>query len=281
MGTQVRLVDKTTDKDGNQIQNLKYYGNMSENAELKFDPLPFEAFGKMARTTNRALSTAIKEYYGKIFHDLRGAYIAYVPGAMAPFVTELYFAKNSAPMPTGKIENLTDLTTINRDRNNLFYQKQVVDNKAVGKHYTLNEQTKLLLGDIMFGGKDACKPNNNKWNQYINEVWVPTGDFTFNPRAGELLLRVSGCFDIHRILTKIYGTAMVTRTVVEDDGSGEPKAKNFSAEGAYEARFIKYAFNEPNVFVMNIEQFDKSAVEEMTVRENPIRRNMVSGVVYY
>jgi hypothetical protein len=144
----------------------------------------------------------------------------------------------------------------------------------------LNDQTKLLLSDIMFGGRDANKPTNGRWNQYISEVWVPTSDWTFNPRAGELLIKVAGCFDIRRVLQKLFGNNMVTKTETYRDGDSA-KAKNYSSEPAYEARFIKYVYNEPNVFIMNIEQFDKSAVEEINVKENPIRRSTVSGVIYY
>lgn len=282
MATLNNISDRTKDKDGNDLANLKMYNGISENARLEWDSLTFEAFGKIERTTNRALSTTIREYLSKTFHDIRGVNILYNPGPgnNQPFVLEMYFAKNQAPLADGKIENLTDITVAAKGTS-LYYQKQVVDNKAAGKHYTLNDETKVLLGDLMFGGKDANKPNNGRWNQYISEIWVPSSDFTFNPRAGELLLKVSGCFDIHRILQKLYGNTMITKTQGFTDDQGNTKARNFSSEAAYEVRFIRFAYNEPTVFIMNIEQFDKSAVEEMTVKENPIRRATVSGVVYY
>ena len=273
------LVDPIT-KGEDAPNNMKFYGELSEKARLEWDPLPFEAFGKIMRTSNRAIATAIREYYAKTFHDICGVNLMYTPGPQAPFVFEFYFAKNANPKPDDKIENLSDLTVATGDKTNLFYQKQIVDNKAAGKHYTLNEQTKLLLSDIMFGGRDANKPNNGRWNQYISEVWVPNSDWTFNPGAGKLLIKVAGCFDIHRVLQKLFGNSMVTKTLNYADDGGI-KAKNYSSDPAYEARFIKYAFNESNVFIMNIEQFDKSAVEEMTTKENPIRRSTASGVIYY
>ena len=285
------VIDKRYQADTNDDPNvnvdelnnkLKMYGSLSEKAKLDWDPLTFNSFGKLMRTSNRQLATAVREYYGKTFHDIRGVNLSYVSGIQAPFVFEFYFAKNNAPKPDGKMDNLVDLTTPTKgDQLSYYYQKQIVDNKAAGKHYTLNDETKLLLGDIMFGGKDGNKPNNGKWNNYIQEVWVPTSDWTFNQRAGELLIKVSGCFDIRRILQKLFGNSMVTRTEVTKDANGSSKIVNHSAEPGYEARFIKYAWNEPSVFIMNIEQFDRAAVEEITTKENPIRRSTVSGVVYY
>lgn len=278
------VFDDTTDNEGNRKTNLKYYDGLSENAKLEFDPITFESYGKFARTTNRQLATIIREYYSKTLHDLRGVNIVYNPSApAAPFELIMYFAKNSLPKPDGKIDNLSDLTVVqNTEKTSLYWMKKAVDNKAGGKHYTLNDATKLLLGDIMWGGKDANKPNNNgRWSTFISEVWVPTSDWTYNPKAGELLIEVKGCFDFHRVLKKIFGNTMVTKTEVYTDDEGQSRAKNFTAEAAYEARFIKYSVNEPNVFTMNIEQFDKAAVEEIVGRENPVRRATISGVVYY
>ena len=277
------VYDSTTDNEGNNIPKLKYFGDLSENAKLEFDPLTFEAYGKFMHTTNRQLATIIKEFYGKTFHDLRGVNITYNPGnPRAPFDVIMYFAVNALPKPEGKINNLTDLTVAqNGDKTSLYWMKKAVDNKAGGKHYTLNEQTKLLLGDIMYGGKDANKPASGCWNGFITEVWVPTSDMTYNPRAGELLIEVKSCFDFHRVLKKIFGNTMVTKTDLYTDADGQTKAKNFSAEAAYEARFVKYALNEPNVFIMNVEQFDKVGVEEAAGRENPVRRSAVSGVIYF
>jgi len=274
------VTDIRTDKEGNPIKNLKTYDQFSENAYATFDPITFNSFGNIMRTTNRNLATIIKENYQKIFHDLRGVYIAYYPGSPAPFMVEFYFAKNIAPKPEDKIANLKDLTVMDAQHNNLYYQKQVLNNKVGGKHYTLNDDTKIILGDIMFGGKDANKPNQAKWNNFIEEVWVPTVDQTFRPGSGELLIKVSKCFDIHRILQKVMPEHMLWKIENKDDGAGNSKAVVSTAVAKYECRFIKFTYNDPFVFIMNIEQFDKNAVEEMTASENPTQR-IVSGVVYY
>lgn len=255
-----------------------FYGPFSENAHLEWDPLNFKAFGKMARTTNKDVALALKEYYGKTFHDLRGVNLTYTPGSAAPFFVEFYFAKNYAPCPEGKIENLRDLTVLDANRNSLYYQKKLVDNKATGKHYTLNDETRLLLADIMFGGvnnKDN-EPTKNKWNNYISEIFVPVNDPSYHQRAGDLLIRVAGCFDFHRILQKLYGSVMVTDTI-----SREGRTTNYTADAFYEARFIRYVPQESSVFIMNIEQFDRSATEEFIIKENPVQRTAINGVSFF
>ena len=277
----VNVIDHTTDKDGNEIQGLKYYGRFSQNAYVDPDAISFKSFGKIMRTTNQELSLALRMMYQKTFHDLRGVFIRYNPGpGNAPFVTEFYFAKNANPCPKDKIQNLVDLTSVS-DKSNMFYKKQVVDNKANGHRYTLNEETKLLLSELMFGGKQANNPKSNKWNNYIKEVWVPNTDPTWNMHSGEQLVHVVGCFDFHKILQKIYGNTMVVQTVNRQEDDGTVKAKNLASNAAYEARFIKFTYNDPAVFIMNIEQFDKEEVDHLNAVENPIRRSVVSGVLYY
>ena len=70
MATLANVVDRTKTKDGKDIENLKWYGNLSENARLEWEPLLFESFGKLMRTSNRSIATAVKEYYAKTFHDI-------------------------------------------------------------------------------------------------------------------------------------------------------------------------------------------------------------------
>ena len=274
------VVDSRVDRDGKEIKDLKIYGELSENAELQWEPTPYRAFGKIMRATNSGLSTAIREYYAKTFHDIRGVYIAYDP-ARLNFILQLYFSKNALPCPEGKIENLRDLTVNSNGSSNLYYQRQLIDNKASGKHYTLNDQTKILLSDIMFGGRQANKPNNNKvWNNCIKEVIVPMNDSTYAPRAVEVLVLVSGCFDFRRVLSKLFGNQMIAETKYTTKEDGTVRATNVTVEAAYEARFIKNMINDPNTFIINIEQFDKGSVEEISFKENPVRP-AYNGVIYY
>ena len=275
------ILERTTDKDGTALEPKIDFGNgLNENCELYWEPSPFVSFGKIMRTTNRDLSICIKNYYAQTFHDLRGVYIMWDG---VNFNTEMYFSKNMEPKPADKIDNLVDITAAPKSGASLYALKQAVDNKTAGKRYTLNDQTKLLLSDICYGGRNNAKPQNTKfWQSRIREIWIPSTDTFYNPRAGQLVLSVSGCFDIHRILSKLFGKRMVVETsMYHDDASGKDKAQNRSSDAAYEARYIRPVINEPHVFVMNIEQFDKPAVEKITTIENPIRPLIHSGIVYF
>ena len=286
MSTQTKyenVVSREEVTEGTDQSQVKMYDDLPETAELQWNPIGYKAFGKIMRTTNRAIATAIREYYAKTFHDLRGVNIMYDP-SHAQFVTEFYFAKNMTPCPENKLENLRDLTVISgQDRHNLYFQKQIVDNKGFGKHYTINDKTRLLLSDIMYGGKAANKPNSKVWNQphVIDEIRTPSTDVTYDMRRSfNILVRISGVFDFRRILTKLFGTKMIIETKPYTDEQGNTRTKNVSVEAAYEARYIKPVPNEAFVFIMNIEQFDKSAVEELVLKENPVRPVM-NGIIYY
>ena len=274
------VVDKSsTDPD----YKGKLYGDLSltENAKLMWEPLTFQAYGKISRTTNRSLATQIREYLAKTFHDIRGVNISYVPGRKDPFNVEIFFAQNGMPLKPDdhKIKNVVD-TTFAGNKNSLYYRKKALDNRIMGKHYTINDETKLLLADFCYGGKKANLPNNNKWKRFIEEVWVPTSDWTFNPRASECLIKVSGCFDLKRFLKRLYGNNMVTKTEVYKENNKE-KYRNYSSAAEYFPRFIEYMKNEPTVFIINIEQFDPEAVEKFILNENPFQRAMSGGIIYY
>lgn len=271
------VVTKVTEGSNTQP---RMFGILPENSKLMWDSVPFEAFGRIMRTTNRDIALAIKLLYEKTFHDLRGVYISW-DGKQ--FITELFFAKNMAPKPDNKIENLIDVTTRTSGQS-LFDLKQIIDNKASGKKYILNDETKLLLSDIVYGGEQNGKPDNRKiWNdRTVMPIRVPSGDPFYNPNACQIVLRVTGIFDFHRILTKLFGSRMVIKTeVVNDPSSNKPKMQNISADAAYEARYIKPVINEPYVFIMNIEQFSKAKVESIIMQENPVRPLYANGIMCF
>lgn len=286
MATQfINVVDKTTDDNGVQLNNLNYYGELSENARLKWTPYPFKPLGRVARATSSAMAATIRQYYAETFHDLRGVNITYEPMNRV-FVTEFYFGKNLAPKPENKIENLVDLMApTNTNRDNLYYRRQVINNRISGKHYTLTDQTKLLLSDVMYGGRKANKPNNKVWNRAIQEITVPSANATFNPKSVELLVKVAGCFDFNKILYKLFGPDMMVGIEVYNDPANSGNANNTRgkinmAHAVYRAKFEKYYPNQPGVFIMNIEQYDEDKVRELTLMENPVRP-AAGGIIYY
>ena len=275
------IMERTADRDGNALQpHVEYGDGLNDCCELVWTPANFVSFGKLMRTTNRDLSLAIKNYYAQTFHDIRGVYIAWDG---VNFSVDMYFSKNMEPKPADKIDNLIDITAAPKSGASLYALKQAVDNKTAGKRYTLNDQTKLLLSDVCFGGKNNAKPQNIKfWQSRIREVWIPATDTFYNPRAGQLILSVTGCFDLHRILSKMFGRRMVVETLLaKEENSNNTKVQNRTSDAAYEARYIRPVVNEPYTFIMNIEQFDKSAVERITTAENPIKPLVHSGLFYF
>lgn len=261
------------------------YGNarLSEFARAEFDPAIFTSFGNFARTNSRDLSTLIKENYQKVFHDLKGVYVSYVPGSPQPFVVSFFFSKNREACPSGKIVNLKDLTVITSGgQNNLFDKMQALQHKARKEQFTINDETKVILSDIMFGGRDANKPSfTKKWNAYISQIYQPSNNPVYYNNSGELVVVVSGCFDIHSILRKIMPPTMTTSTFGQQDPvTGKVTCKNVVANAGYDLRFIKYDQRDPNLFYMNIEQYDRDGVEKIYREENPIRP-VQSGVLFY
>ena len=275
------VYDYRTDDQGQELANLKDYGGFSQNAQIQFDPIPYTAFCKIMRMDSQQLSLIIKESYAKIFHDLRGVFLNYVPGSRHPgIVMDMYFSKNAAPKPDDKIANLQDLTDVNRRKATTFEKQQFLNNLSGGKKYVLTDQTKILLADIMYGGKQAKenRPDNNRWATISQQIWQPTQDQLYRPNSGELMIKLSGVFDIYSVLKKIFGKRMITRTeACVDQSTGKAAMKNTQAECKYEIRFIKYSINKPYTFIVDIEQFDNQAVEEIVVRENPAQRFIQTG----
>ena len=272
------VFERTEDQQKQPLPvTANYKFGFTNNTEIVWDPITFSAFGRIMRTTNQDISVLIKEYYGKTFHDLRGTFIQWDGQQM---ILTIYFSKNMEPCPEGKIENLVDISAASNG-NNYFVMKQAIHNKAMGKRYSLNDETKLLLSDICYGGRQQAKPNNTKfWNQAISDMWLPTADPFYGPRTGQLLLCVRGCFDFHRVLSKLFGRRMVVETTKQQEGSEIIETNHYS-NAAYEARYIKPVPNNPNVFVMHIEQFDKNAVDRIMVQENPVQPLRANGIVCF
>ena len=280
----VNVVEPIVDATQNN-QQLKMYGSISDNAELKWDPLPFSAFGKIMRTNNKKVSTWIKHYYQQTFHDLKGVYVSYDP-SRGIFPVDFFFSKNALPCPEDKIENLIDVTVPNNGHDasrNFFWKKQIIDNRSSGKKYELSDQTKILLSDVTMGGK-ANGPTNKIWNRpdVVSQLPPqPIYDNSYNSRAFEILIRVGGIFDFRSILRKMFGRTMVVETTAVVDEQGRSKIKNIVARALYEARYIRPIVNNSYEFIMNIEQFDEEQVKKLNLEENPVRMYAPGTIVYY
>jgi len=251
-------VDKTAGFDGTEY--------------LQFQPIPFTAFGKIARINSGELSKYIRLAFSKTFHDLKGVNIVFMGGDR--FGVEFWFQDNTAPVPEGKIKNLVPITVQPKDvRNNLYYMSRAIQNKKDGITYGLSYETRVLLGNFMFGGRDAMRPDNKKWEtkkdtMAIVSEWhtsVPAGMMFAGNNIEQSFIKVTG-LDLRTIVRALYGNTIITRTEHEPDGD-----KNYKSTARYEVRFIKA--NPDRTFIMNIEQFDEAAAKQYACMENPPQLN--------
>lgn len=261
----------------NNTKNPIEYGMEFDGSEsIKWQPEPFEAFGKTTRKNSAELSREIYAHFSQTFHELKGCNMVVL--ANGQIAVEMFFERNTEALPDGKIMNLDSLVDPvgSGSRANLYERMQVTQNRRMGKTFTLNNETKLLLSKFMYGGKNANLPNNNKvWGNenVLREVHIPVTDpYRRGYNTDRILVRVSG-LDIRRILQELYGRDIVTKTVANESGD-----TNYRSEARYEVRFIKAMVD--GSFIMNIEQFDSAATEKIFMQENPIPQQYLGVQMY-
>lgn len=242
--------------------------NEEKELHLQWEARPFRPFGKTTRINSKQLSIDIKEQFQQTFHELAGCLVTFSRN----FEVTLFFEKNVEACPEGKITSLVDFTNPQGlNRSNLMDGMRYLNNKTSGKTFELNSETKALLSDFMFGGRNA----NRDWKQLVSERRMPTDPYNMNPnmpRGERILIAVTG-FDIRRIIEAMYGSVMVTDTY-EEDG----QIINVTAKAMYEVKYAKP--KNDGTFMINIEQFDVKKVEELTREENPVINNGYGFMMY-
>lgn len=270
-------VKTVTTKDGEK--EPKMIGNLPENSVFEFEPTPFDKVGEFTRTTNKKLCMLIKAKFSQTFHDLRGVMIHFRGGQ---FITEFYFEQNADPLKPGQIHNLENLVTQVNNSKSFLPGQQAISNKLNGRMFTLNDETKLLLSDFMMGGRRANHPNDKgKWDKNIKIVDSQIRVGGMNPlyptTAHEVYVMVTG-LDLRRLLKGVvYGETMVTETKTNADG----KTVNLTATAFYEPRYMRPLPSVDELFAINVDRFDKAAVEKSIIEENPTIYNAPNGVAFY
>lgn len=270
------VTNKNKETNNNPKNPIEYGIDFDGTEEIKWQPEPFESFGKTTRINSADLSRRIYNHFKQTFHELKGCNMIVLPNAQ--IAVEMFFERNTEPLPDGKIMNLDSLIDPvgAGSRNNLYERMQVTQNRFRGKTFALNNETKLLLSKFMFGGKNANTPNNNKvWGNenVVREIHIPVNDpYRRGYNTDRILMRVSG-LDIRRILQELYGRDIITKTVASADGD-----TNYRSEARYEVRFIKAMVD--GSFIMNIEQFDSAAIEKIFMQENPIPQQYLGVQMY-
>lgn len=267
-------------------QNKNFNSNENTRKEdenkvmrLEWDPVPFIAVGKMARTSTKKLAILIREKLQTQFHDLKGCRIDYDFNTRN-FVTTLVFENNASDVPEGKIKNLVNVAKEAPQGRDLFAANRALQNKYHGNTYALSKETKILLSEFMYGGRDGNKPDSKSWNRNVKEHLEPANAaysgiaYNFNRFDSERILILVTGIDIRVLLRKLYGTAMVEETKTYSDGSQE----NVEAPAFYDLRFIK---NAPDgSCIINIEQINKNEVEKIMAKES-VLTNVANGPYRY
>ena len=270
------VTDNETTTNTNSKNPVEYGMDFNGSESIIWQPETFEAFGKTTRMNSADLSRKIYSHFKQTFHELKGCNVVIL--ANGQIAVELYFERNTEPLPDGKIMNLDSLIdpVSSSSRANLYERMQVTQNRRMGKAFTLNNETKLLLSKFMYGGKNANLPNNNKvWGNenVLREVHIPVNDpYRRGYNTDRILVRVAG-LDIHRVLQELYGRDIITKTEANESGD-----INYRSDARYEVRFIKAMAD--GSFIVNIEQFDSSAIEKIFMQENPIPQQYFGVQMY-
>lgn len=270
------VTDGETTTNTNSKNPVEYGMDFNGSEFIKWQPETFEAFGKTTRMNSADLSRKIYSHFKQTFHELKGCNVVIL--ANGQIAVELYFERNTEPLPDGKIMNLDSLIDPvgSSSRTNLYERMQVTQNRRMGKAFTLNNETKLLLSKFMYGGKNANLPNNNKvWGNenVLREVHIPVNDpYRRGYNTDRILVRVAG-LDIRRVLQELYGRDIITKTEANESGD-----INYRSEAKYEIRFIKAMAD--GSFVVNIEQFDSAAIEKIFMQENPVPQQYLGVQMY-
>ena len=266
---------KNTQEEKKTLKKLE----LDENAVIEFEPSEFRTVGQITRISSDDLARKIALAYKQSFHDLVGVFI----GRPDPvnnqndFSVRMWFEQNMEPLPDGKIRNLINLVSPVDKGADLFYKQQVVQHRIKGDSFTLNDETKILLSDVMYGGRNANKPKSKSWEKFIHTQRFPLNNGNPFFKGGDKVYVVVSGLDIRRLLRKIYGAEMVVSTAVK----GDKAESNVSHAALYEPRVVPSNKNTPTTFMINIERFDRDAVQNIMLEENPQMQGYYGGPVFF
>lgn len=267
------------DADSHKDVPVTDVAQIDSEARLDTDPTPFKAYGKIERSTNRKLCEQIKSKLSSVFHDLAGVYISMNPTAVNSFIVELFFEWNALDVPENKIRNLESLTTASKS--NTWERMHSTYNRASGKTFTINDETKYLLAPYMYGGKNANKPKSRNWANCISEAHMQNNNMPYFVQRGadRVFVRVTG-LDIRRLIRLVYGDTIIVETTNKVGDDGQMSAVNCASPNArYDVLFSKYLRD--GEFALNIVQYDSDATAELYAEENPVIQQQCGVVRFY
>lgn len=220
-----------TKKQDNTAAEVKMYGTLPETSKLEFFPKKeMSSIGTLSMVSASELARVVSAFYKETFHDLNGVTIdrkdldtfsrvnnmGYM-NLMSLLIPEVkfIFENKLTQVSDGKIKNLIDSASVGRS-SSTFDKQNAINNRAVGKGFQLNKETRLLLRDIMLETEKSSPDNNIFWESVTQQYMV--GDMVRG--NGMRVYTIVTGIDINKLCTKIYGNKFVvsTQTIANADG---------------------------------------------------------------
>lgn len=262
---------KTKKKD-DAASDVKMFGILPEGSKIEFYPKKeMSVIGTLTTISAYELALIASEFYKETFHDLLGVYIGESADTYSKknnyfslFNTvpevKFIFENKLTPEPDGKIKNLVDSTSVYKT-SSTFDKQAAINNRATGKGFQLNKETRLLLGDIM-RDTDKASPNNNIFWESVTQQFT-TPDMARG--VGMRVYTVVNGIDINKLCAKIYGNKFVVSTQTVANADGSVSDKNKYANVKYRTTIVnKYQDPKTKQWVceLRIERIDSGYIDE-------------------
>lgn len=223
---------------------------------LEWEPRPFDAFAKVSRINSKDLAIMIREQFQQTFYDCIGCIIE--PDGNN-FRTTLFFQDKKGKPEDGQIKNLINVTNAQgiAKTDNLYYGMSAVNKRMLGKTYELTEETKILMSDVMRGGRHAKR----KWSDCVTERILNASPILYQNNATQIVVAVTG-FDLNMLCRKLFGSRMIVETVREGGN-----VVNRTSDAKYQCNISKMLPD--GSCMINIDQIDPIKVDQIARTENP------------
>jgi hypothetical protein len=275
--TKINSVVVSATKNAEQTQQqVKTYNGFDADSRLDWDIFEAQKVGNYYVYSNAELAVQFRTRLQRTFHDCMGVVI--YPAINGNFPCSIIFKYNPADCPEDKIRSLVDVTKINKSSKPNFYDYRMKQmNDFNGVKYELNDETKLLLAEFMYGGKKANMPESGRWKNNIIQQKIQTpvmygmGAMSNNIEIYIEVINVN----FRALLRKLFGNTLVLSTVKDESG----RIVNYTGTAKYQPRILKS--NPDGTFNIAIDQFSEQKIDELYSIANPSMCDIGVGYKIY
>ena len=259
----------------------KMWGSLSDNAKMDWDPIKVPLQSQTQYLNSSVACGWISIKMRETFSDYMGCNLKIGQGNM--LYLEMYFGRNSNNSKTNNL--LPSIISVHDKKievNDIvamkLRQKALMNNNI----FSLNDETKLLLGEFIGG----IKPDSKEWKKYIrventsSMMNVPNNYMAIKSgRIAENVEIVVTIPNIRYIFNKLLGYKFTIGTELDDNGN----PYNVNSTAFRDIKILE--FNKDGTFTMKIETFDHdnvaSAYSERQIRNGfGIPNSTYSRVMY-